>query len=295
MTNITKNKTQKKNFSTTDKPLLSSLIVDQWASFLDKQDWHLWTTLTTGHELTLPGSRRAINKLSDYLKFYGYPAKIFWVAEPFDTKEGFHIHSLISFENLDKYEDNREAHKNLIAGWRQITCDSSARTFTERYKDKDSGGGANFYVGKYMMKSKCDYDFIKPSMDNDADLHYHNEEKHPGIELTKQNKFEFAAWKKQKKAESKEYKKEIKQGTFISRDNAPIFEKPKYNPGIIMKTAGRFENKYKSKQNVRLTIDYRKHHHYEQLNSTVIDYQYRDEQHKPIVHKTGLYKGVALL
>ena len=264
-------------------------IIKCWADFLDQREWQLWTTLTTGHELTLPGARRSINKLSEALKQHKYPAQIFWVAEPFDTKEGFHIHALLSFAELDKSDDNSEAYKTLVNKWRDITADQTARIFSERYKDKDHGGGANSYVGKYMMKNKCDYDFIAPHIKCD-DQQYHNEERHPGIEIDCKNRSSFAKWKKKQKQQSKQFKTEIKNGSFIPRDNSIVFDKPIYNPGIIISTKGKFSHKYSKQQNCRLTVDYSKHHYYDGLNLTVNEYQYRDEKYKEIIHRKGVKK-----
>jgi len=137
-----------------------------WGSWLDGREWQLWTTLTTGRELTLPGSRRAINKLAGYLKQHHYPAEIFWAAEPFDLKEGYHLHSLVRFTDLTVMDDNKQAYGNLINGWRQITGDKSARIYSERYQpDK----GANYYLAKYMQKNRSDYDYISPHLDNKND------------------------------------------------------------------------------------------------------------------------------
>src|SRR6478752_9601571 len=109
-------------------------VLQSWGSYLDAKDWQLWTTLTTGRELTLPGARRSINKLAGYLKQHHYPAEIFWAAEPFDLKEGFHLHSLIRFTELSLQDDNKRAYGHLVDGWRQITGDKTARIQSERYK-----------------------------------------------------------------------------------------------------------------------------------------------------------------
>jgi len=135
--------------------------VEAWGSYLDHRQWQLWTTLTTGRELTLPGARRSINKLSQYLKENNYPAEIFWAAEPFDLKEGYHLHSLIRFQDIECGQDNKPHYNALVKGWRQITGDTTARIYSERYKQDK---GAHYYVGKYISKSRCDYDIIAPGL-----------------------------------------------------------------------------------------------------------------------------------
>ena len=139
-------------------------VLSAWGSWLDQRQWQLFTTLTTNRELTLPGARRSVNKLASYLKENGYPAEIFWAAEPFDLKEGYHLHGLIRFADLERSDDNRPAYSYLVNGWRQITSDKNARIHSKRY---DPGKGANHYVGKYISKTRSDYDIISPGIIND--------------------------------------------------------------------------------------------------------------------------------
>ncbi|AXH77162.1 MAG: hypothetical protein [Bacteriophage sp.] len=142
-------------------------VLSAWGSWLDQREWQLFTTLTTGRELTLPGARRSVNKLASYLKENGYPAEIFWAAEPFDLKEGYHLHSLIRFADLERSDDNKPAYNYLVNGWRQITSDKTARIHSRRY---DPGKGANHYVGKYISKTRSDYDIISPGIINDDQI-----------------------------------------------------------------------------------------------------------------------------
>jgi len=282
MANISNNKETKKESSLSLHISKEPDIVKCWANFLNQRDWQLWTTLTTGHELTLAGARRSINKLADTLKRHNYPSEIFWVAEPFDIKEGFHIHSLISFVNLNRDDDNSAAYQTLISQWRQITHDENARVFSERYKDEAHGGGANHYVGKYMMKYKCDYDFLAPHIKTD-DTKFHNEETHPGISL-KMNRKQFNEWKTKKLIDSKEFKKEVKNGEFMSRDNSIIFDRPKFNPGFRIKTQGQlFEYRVNYEKNV-----------YNCPEITLEEYQHRNEKYISRTHKTGIYNGKKL-
>lgn len=142
-------------------------IVQAWGEYLDKRDWQLWTTLTTHRELTLPGARRSINKLSQFLQQNNYPAEIFWAAEPFDLKEGYHLHSLVRFTDLERRQDNKAQYNALVKGWRQITGDKTARIYSERYREDK---GAHLYVGKYISKKLCDYDMIMPGINQDDQL-----------------------------------------------------------------------------------------------------------------------------
>lgn len=139
-------------------------VLSAWGSWLDNRQWQMFTTLTTSRELTLPGARRSVNKLASYLQENGYPAEIFWAAEPFDLKEGYHLHGLVRFADLSRTEDNKIPYSYLVNGWRQITADKTARIHSRRY---DPGKGANYYVGKYISKTRSDYDIIAPHLTSD--------------------------------------------------------------------------------------------------------------------------------
>ena len=109
-------------------------MVNSWAEFLDKRDWDLFTTLTTQRTLSLEGARRSISKLHLLLKQNGFPAEIFFVCEPYDVKEGQHVHALINFADLERRDDNRRHLTAVVDSWRQVVADRKARVYSERYK-----------------------------------------------------------------------------------------------------------------------------------------------------------------
>jgi hypothetical protein len=195
---------------------------DAYADFLDKREWNLWATMTTPQELTLPGARRAIQKLHQQLYKNGYPSEIFYVAEPFDTKEGFHLHSLIRFANLEQSENNAGAFNELISTWKVVSGFKNSRVHAERYKNFHDGGGANFYVGKYMQKSKCDYDFLAVNNVFDKNLQFDSRTLDRS-EIVKEfkNRKDKAAWLNDMREKSKVLKQQIKSGTFEPTDVAP--------------------------------------------------------------------------
>lgn len=132
------------------------------ADFLDTFDWDFFATFTSHHELTLPSARRAMEGLHRKLNVVtgstpvneADRTRMFWVAEPFDCKEGFHTHALVkcglgvNFENIKKTWE-------VVCGAKKLG--TKARAQLRRYVPAN---GANYYVGKYIQKRLCDYDFL---------------------------------------------------------------------------------------------------------------------------------------
>jgi len=69
--------------------------VQEYVDWLDKFSWDFFATFTTGHELTLPSARRAMEGFHEGMTKYFTDVKMFWVAEPFEVKEGYHTHALV--------------------------------------------------------------------------------------------------------------------------------------------------------------------------------------------------------
>ena len=221
----------KKVSKSTNKNLANSPLVNSWAAFLDQRDWQLFSTFTTSRELTLKGARRSISKLHVLLKEQNYPAEIFWCSEPYDVKEGQHIHALIRFADLDQSDDNRRHLLAAVDGWRQVVSDKKARVYSERYKKYETKqrpdgsteitGGANFYLGKYLQKYNSDQDIFMPFSENNKNLEFdHSNSFRPEAKHHFKNRKEFTAWKYKMIMQAQELKKEVKAGTFYARDNS---------------------------------------------------------------------------
>jgi hypothetical protein len=119
------------------------------AEYLDAVDWSHWCTFTTKWELTLPSARRMALKikekfcspLSDMFQIDN-PA-MFWAAEPFDIKNGYHIHALI----------RTGASKKELREW------SKKKYGRSMILDYQKGKGAASYCAKYITKKLSDYDY----------------------------------------------------------------------------------------------------------------------------------------
>ena len=86
---------------------LPELAKKNFGDFLNGRTWSHWITLTTKRELTLKGARRAMVRLQDNLLKKNIHTNIFWASEPFDIKEGQHLHCVVEFIGMDKEQDNK--------------------------------------------------------------------------------------------------------------------------------------------------------------------------------------------
>jgi len=134
---------------------------DGWAQYLDMQPWSLWTTLSTGYELTIPAARRSMIRMYDQCSKI-FPCSLFWAAEKFDVKEGYHIHSLWGF---DGNVQQRDKYQQFVDNWRLVTQTDKTQSsvYSERY---DKSRGAHYYCSKYITKKITDYDYFHYSMTN---------------------------------------------------------------------------------------------------------------------------------
>lgn len=82
---------------------------------------------------------------------------IFWAAEPYDVKEGQHLHALVHFASCDLVTDNKPQFTALRKAWTTAIGDVHARQYHARYDPKL---GARYYVAKYISKKLADYDFM---------------------------------------------------------------------------------------------------------------------------------------
>lgn len=134
----------------------SKLKPEQFANWIDTAtdhkgqliDWQWWMTLTTGYSMSMGGARRAMNRFYTQLEDPG--ACFLWVAEPFDTKEGFHTHALA--KTLKDFNGITKAWQIASGGkgqevWHRIDLKRFNPTL-----------GGSHYIGKYVGKRLSDFD-----------------------------------------------------------------------------------------------------------------------------------------
>ena len=123
-------------------------VVQEYGAWLDQYDWDHFCTFTTRLPISVGSARRLMVKLGDTL---GCPdrAEMFWAAEPFETREGHHLHALLSLHgDVDKY--------HLWQYWHSRYGRNSILNY-------DSGKKGSEYLAKYVTKGFADWDiYAKP-------------------------------------------------------------------------------------------------------------------------------------
>lgn len=136
---------------------------ENYANWLESMEWDFYCTFTTDYELTLKSARRLMGRLHKKLNDNFSRSNFFWVAEPFDLKEGFHTHGLLKFHDRSyrntTVTDGRSLDFELLRkSWIKVNPKSrGCFASLERFQP---ARGATSYVGKYLNKHRSDYDFL---------------------------------------------------------------------------------------------------------------------------------------
>jgi len=84
---------------------VKNALKSQYAEWLNTFEWTHFVTLTTPYELTLKSSRRLVERFHAKLKENHYEPIIFWVAEKYENKDGYHLHLLLKLNRkISKHE-----------------------------------------------------------------------------------------------------------------------------------------------------------------------------------------------
>lgn len=130
------------------------------SDYLQKQRWDYFVTFTTRYELTLPSARRLMERFMDRTGQKSFTQqKLFWAAERFECKYGYHVHGLLETK-LD-YQDIIQAYQ-IVTGKNSFECKwedkNNWQAITLR-KYNPSKAAAK-YCAKYILKRYADYDFL---------------------------------------------------------------------------------------------------------------------------------------
>ena len=132
-------------------------ITIEYANMLDKMEWDFFCTFTTRYSMTMKQARRAMERLHSFISDKHGKASLFWVAEPFDTRQGYHTHALVHFA----HPLGKKMKAALRKAWQIVSKGKGGKenNFTD-LKPYDKKLGARFYVSKYMLKKNADYDIL---------------------------------------------------------------------------------------------------------------------------------------
>lgn len=129
--------------------------LESYATWLETIKWNKFATFTTPYEMSLRSARRIMERYHGKLKIEGQESWMFWVAEKFKLKDGYHMHALLK---VDFPWDN----ELLWMLWQDVSvykgqsskynrCDIQNRNFKKK---------AGSYLCKYLLKNTSDFDIL---------------------------------------------------------------------------------------------------------------------------------------
>lgn len=144
----------------TSTPTLSQPkgLVNEYGNFLGQTNWTFYCTLTTNYPLSVMSAKRYIEAMHELLKSkFNLINQIYWVAEPFDSKYGFHIHCLVKLECAEPQKRKKE----LIKAWQIVTKGSYGKNYNwTSITPYDSNLGGKYYVVKGISRNNVEYGFL---------------------------------------------------------------------------------------------------------------------------------------
>jgi len=125
------------------------------ADYLSTINWDYWCTFTTAYPLSLSVARRKMERFHNLCNA-DQAAFLFWVAEPFDCREGFHTHGLLKCNNLLIKEALWDNWQHACGGKHE---NKDHRAQFKKYNPNQSKAVGR-YCAKYITKGHSDYDFL---------------------------------------------------------------------------------------------------------------------------------------
>ena len=146
-----------RNTNTSSLPL-SKRIVNEYGNFLGHTNWTFYCTLTTRYPLNIKSAQRYIERCQEQLRTtFNLKTQMYWVAEPFDSKYGFHLHCLVKFDG----EEPHKYKKELIKAWQMVTKGSYGKKYNwTSIVPYDANLGGRFYVVKWIGRNDVEYGFL---------------------------------------------------------------------------------------------------------------------------------------
>jgi hypothetical protein len=136
-------------------------VQNAFGEWLQSYTWTHWATFTTPYTLTLPSARRLMQRFGE-MRVSPAPGskkvvkRLFWAAEPFDCKEGYHTHALVEIDEGMPYKAVLNAYQ-IASGNKKISKTKWSRVQMSAYNPQKA---AAFYLSKYISKKLADYDLM---------------------------------------------------------------------------------------------------------------------------------------
>jgi len=120
-----------------------------FSDFLGKYKFETFATFTTKKTLQLTGARRMAENFARHIDA-GNSSTMFWAAEPFDSKIGYHFHGLINTYG-------RISNLEMRNYWSEYK-DFGYSDFLKIHRKLGAKDQIENYCSKYITKRLADYD-----------------------------------------------------------------------------------------------------------------------------------------
>lgn len=137
------------------------LIKKEWSDWLESIQWNYFATFTTPYEMTLNSARRIMDRYHSKMTMPGREDLMFWVAEKYELKDGYHLHALIKTEFPWDHRSLWDLWQLVSVYCGQKTNRTDGKVFNRAdIKKRDFRKKAGSYMTKYITKSVCDFDLL---------------------------------------------------------------------------------------------------------------------------------------
>jgi len=135
---------------------------DALAGFLDKISFDYFCTFTTRKPVSMFATRRIADQVCERVDA-GIKSSVFWAAEEFDVRDGFHFHALMKFDSAS----NILVANGTTTRYEPFNKMDLFDWYYRKYgrcqiidnREPDRQFAASHYVAKYVTKKITDYDF----------------------------------------------------------------------------------------------------------------------------------------
>lgn len=134
---------------------------DALSGFLDKISFDYFCTFTTRRPVSVFATRRIAEKVCERVDA-GHSSSVFWAAEQFEVRDGFHFHALMKFPPpmqstgpTGKITYLESSHKMELFDW-YFRKYGRCQIIDNREPERQLA--ASHYISKYVTKRLADYD-----------------------------------------------------------------------------------------------------------------------------------------
>lgn len=132
-----------------------TFVQQEMANFIDTQSWDYYCTFTTSYEQTMKSARRSMVRFHERANQTA-PTTMFFACEPYDVKDGYHVHALVKSDL--GWKSMFECYQ-VTSGGKKLKQNQRAQI--SKY---EVGMGGALYCAKYISKKLSDWDILLPNV-----------------------------------------------------------------------------------------------------------------------------------